>query len=204
MDEQRTEVPPEEEIAEGGSPQEKGESDGVPVASAGVEDERITRLEQRIRDLQSKADRAEAELKRRERAEMDEVERLKAEIADLEAERAQAESLASHWYFENLKRELAAEFGIKPKLAKFITGFDETELRKNARELAELIAEEGEKKAIKQAEEEERRQKEAAPTVPGGSGLSPDLRKEENELREHFIKTGDLKPWLKWKREHRT
>jgi len=187
------EVTPAEEIQEQGSPQDAGESGKVAEPDNSSLQEEIERLKKSARDFQAEKDRLQAELKKRDRADMDEVERLKAEMEDLEAQRVSSEALATHWYVENLKKDLIGEFNLPAKFAKFLHGSDEEDLRKNARELAELVGDLGVRAATQQAEEDERQRQEEAPDVTGGSGITPEIDKEYAELRKEATDSRDYK-----------
>ena len=183
-----TEVTPVEEIQES-PPQDTGEPGEVAGAetASSTEESLKAGYEKRLRDLQSAKDKAEAELKKRERSDLSEAEQLRAENEDLKAENQQKDVMLSHLYFKEARQEIAAKYKIPADFVEHITGSDEDELNANAKKLAEKIARIGGDAALQAAEKEAA---ERPPRVPSGSGTSSDTELE-SEIAED-LKAGNV------------
>ncbi len=183
-------VPSEEEGFEelaGGDPQEtlnQGESGGVSQPDVEGLQRQLELERKRAKENQARADRADAQLKAKQREEMSEVERLKAELEDAKA----FEPLYYQMFLENEKNRLAGKVGLPPELLPFVPTNDvrsEEELEEKLATFAEAIK----KIAPTQGASSE-------PTDPGeglpfvASGTPQQVQSDEADIKE-LLARGD-------------
>ncbi|MHB9019366.1 MAG: hypothetical protein ACYC3G_00610 [Minisyncoccota bacterium] len=154
------------EMPNGVPPENQTEEESENVSQPNT-DPKIAQYEKRMRDLQSRADRAEKLLKDRERAEMSEVERLRAELEDARTEKDSWQDAYAHAYFEKTRDQYCAEAGLPKPLWNLIPAAgSEEELAAVVQTLAAEI-----QKATEPGPQTEQAQQpgERLPFVPSGT-----------------------------------
>lgn len=158
------------------------ESDDLPRP-----DPRIEAAEKRVRDLQARADRAEALAKELQRAEMSEAERIKAELEDKAQESAQWEAAYAQLFFTGERDRVAEEVGIPRKLRNFIPiSRDVDEMKAQA----ETLAEELKKISASAKPAEEEAERDNIPFVPSGT---PQRAQEEEADVKKLLSEGKFR-----------
>jgi len=167
-----------EEIPSGASESASGGS--VQDATA----EELERLRKQMREFQSRADRAEAELKELRRREMSDLERLQDELTEKERELEGYRAAYAQLLMERRRIDLIRKYDIPADFEEFLpVSYDEIEMEEKAKKLAAQIQ--------RLAKQEGR--------VPITGGGAPPSEPSVEALMQEAKKKGDVRSLLRLK-----